>query len=93
MSDHGSLLNLGGPQELAHNLMFSRTAGHPDLLGDDPTPVNLFPMLFNTYLGTDLPIRADHSYLPVGRDELVEVDPARGQTIRTNGIGTMKRDR
>ncbi|MBR9977176.1 MAG: hypothetical protein KFH87_03725, partial [Bacteroidetes bacterium] len=35
---------------------------HYDAFYDNMTLVNLFPLVFNTWLGTDLPLREDRSY-------------------------------
>ena len=63
LSDHGpeELLDWRAPDEPGlgdrfANLFWARTPGHPDLFPDDVTLVNVLPILFNAYLGTDLPL-------------------------------------
>ncbi len=68
MSDHGSRLNTPAGTALMSpkaddNFFATLTPGHPSLFGESPTPVNLFPHLLNAYLGENLPIQADRSYL------------------------------
>ncbi|KRT60448.1 MAG: hypothetical protein XU10_C0049G0006 [Chloroflexi bacterium CSP1-4] len=65
-SDHGSLANLDTDPELklserVSNLFAASTPGHPRLFGDVVTPVNVFPILFDAYFGTDLPRSEDRS--------------------------------
>ena len=69
LSDHGpeERLDWWRPQEPAiHDRMaitfWSRTPGHPDLFPDDSTLVNLFPVLANAYLGTELPVHPNDLY-------------------------------
>ena len=52
LSDHG----VYGDDELDRfrNLIIARTPGHPGLLGDAPTPINVLPRILNAYLGTGL---------------------------------------
>ena len=80
MSDHGSLLDLGGADERVKSLLIARTPGAPGLFGDQPTLVNLFPAIFNRYLAAGLPVQVSHSYrLSTGDGaadwELIEVPP------------------
>jgi hypothetical protein len=68
MSDHGSKYGSDDHPwvwdiESVENFFSARTPGHPGLFGDSPTPVNLFPTLFNAYLGMDLPLEANRSFL------------------------------
>jgi hypothetical protein len=63
-SDHGpqTLLSYEAPDDRGihsrlANLFAARTPGRPDLFPDDVTLVNVLPILFDTYLGTDLPRR------------------------------------
>ena len=58
MSDHGPKGGIGTLEDLdfdvevrASSFMAARTPGHPGLFDDAPTPVNLFPTLFDAYLG------------------------------------------
>jgi hypothetical protein len=68
MSDHGARMdtpagsNVMSP-EVDNNFFATLTPGHAGLFGDSPTPVNLFPHLLNAYLGTDLPIHPDRSFI------------------------------
>ncbi len=61
-SDHGPDEHLdwwnpddAGITERSSNLFAARTPGHEHLFPDDVTLVNVLPMLFNAYLGTQLP--------------------------------------
>ena len=65
-SDHGpeELLDWREPDEPGlrdrfANLFLARTPDHPNLFPDDVTLVNVLPILFNAYLGTDLPLHPD----------------------------------
>jgi hypothetical protein len=80
-SDHGpsTLFSFAEPEEPGivtrlGNLFAARTPGHPDLFPDDITLVNVLPTLFDAYLGTALPRRAD--------DVFVGPDPATGGVRR-----------
>jgi hypothetical protein len=57
--DHGIRFDAGVSTEYFRNFFAARTPGHADLFPEDISPVNVLPMIENTYLGTDLPI---HSY-------------------------------
>lgn len=75
MSDHGSRYGTADAPfardtESVENLFSARTPGHPALFGEAPTPVNAFSTLLNAYLGADLPIRPDRSYLSQAEDPL-----------------------
>jgi hypothetical protein len=81
-SDHGPRSRLDPTDELrldegVDNLVAVRTPGHPDLLPPSMTLVNLLPILFDTYLGTDLPRSADRSFVSGQDRELpwTEVPP------------------
>lgn len=70
MSDHGSESDLDwdDPHRTDHDERFStlfaaRTPGLKCLFGDAPTPVNLFPTLFNAYFDTDLPLQPDTTFI------------------------------
>lgn len=68
MSDEGSDADLDHDPRLAiaqtvSSLFAANTPGHPGLFGDAPTPVNLFPILFDTYFGTNLPRSDDSSFV------------------------------
>ncbi len=63
LSDHGTeeLLDWTNPAEPGlgdrfANLFWARTPGQPALFPDDVTLVNVLPILFNAYLGTQLPL-------------------------------------
>jgi hypothetical protein len=45
------------------NLFAVRTPEHEDLFGPAPTPVNVFPILLDRYLGVDLPRQADRNFI------------------------------
>ena len=66
MSDHGSEsefvwgnARLSDFDERFNILFASRTPGHPDLYGPEPTAINTLTKLLNAYLGTDLPEASD----------------------------------
>ncbi len=70
LSDHGpaELLDWVAPAEPGlgdrfANLFYARTPGHPDLFPDDVTLVNVLPILFNAYFGTQLPLHANDLWL------------------------------
>jgi hypothetical protein len=79
MSDHGYGFELqqGDVQARIGNLLATRTPGAPDLFDDPPTPVNLFRLLFNAYLGTEFPQLPDRYFLQGSRQlDLTEIyDP------------------
>jgi Sulfatase len=63
-SDHGPDISFDSNDPLSSdldqrssNLIAVLAPGHPDLLPDDATTVNIFPMVLNAYLGTDLAIQ------------------------------------
>jgi hypothetical protein len=75
-SDHGSLTGLGPPEERVRNFLAARTPGFPSLFGQKPSPVQMLPMLWNAYLGTDLPVVPSRSFVFGGtRHELVRIEP------------------
>lgn len=66
MSDHGPATDFsteapftGNYEVRASNLMAASTPGHPGLIGDHLTPVNLFPTLLDGYAGGSRPRQAD----------------------------------
>jgi hypothetical protein len=74
-SDHGPRSRLDLTDELrlreaVDNLIAVRTPGRADLLPDDVTTVNVLPILFDAYLGTDLPRSADRSFVSFEEDLL-----------------------
>jgi hypothetical protein len=81
-SDHGSesRLNWGNAllsdlDERFANLFAAATPEAPSLYGDDPTPVNLFPVLLNEYLGADVPLAPDELFVSPVQDRL-DLTPA-----------------
>jgi len=63
-SDHGPDISFDSNDPLGSdldhrtsNLIAVLAPGHPDLLPDDATTVNIFPIVLNAYLGTDLAIQ------------------------------------
>ena len=60
LSDHG----MSGKAEVVRfqNLTLVRTPGHPDLLGEAPTLINVIPSILNAYVGSDLPMLPDSRY-------------------------------
>jgi hypothetical protein len=83
MSDHGYGLEAHPEDTQTHfaNLFAAYTPGANSLLADTPTPLNLLPILFNRYLGTDLSLSPDRYFIAPGDDHpllLTEVsDPER----------------
>ena len=81
MSDHGPDVHLDWDRldttdshERFANFFAARTPGKSRLFGDAPTPVNLFPTLFNAYLGMDLPLKPDTSFVGLpGAFDLVDI--------------------
>ena len=66
LSDHGSRMEHAGATshspETNYNFFAARTPGQTDLFGASPTPVNVFPTIFDTYLATNLQIQPDRLY-------------------------------
>lgn len=65
MADHGYNFEVR-PDDLQArfgNLFAARTPGAPGLLGSSPTPVNLFRLLFDRYLGTQLHTLRDRYFV------------------------------
>jgi hypothetical protein len=92
MSDHGPDGGFSATDPLsfevetrASNFMAARTPGHPGLIGDRLTPVNLFPTLLDAYLGTRHERAADSiwSYRRPHIIDTVEVPPIDGWTDRS----------
>jgi hypothetical protein len=70
MSDHGpdvhidwDHLETADTRERFGTLFAARTLGHERLFGDAPTPVNLFATLLNAYVGMDLPLQSNSSFI------------------------------
>jgi len=66
MSDHGPAAGFSTVDPLhsaietrASNFMAAATPGHPGLIGDHLSPVNLFPALFDAYLGVHVDRQPD----------------------------------
>ena len=74
MSDHGpdELIDWAAPAEpgisnRVANLFWSRTPGRDGVFPDSVSLVNVFPLLFNAYFGTQLQVSPDDAYLgPLG---------------------------
>jgi Sulfatase len=69
LSDHGpdELLDWWSPtsstlRDRMANLFWARTPGHPSLFPDDISLVNILPILFNGYLGTNLPLHPNDQF-------------------------------
>jgi hypothetical protein len=73
MSDHGYNTDLGDPQARLSNLFAAYTPQAPGLLSPAPTPVNLLPILFNRFLGTELPLSEDRYFLSPSLYQLLEL--------------------
>jgi hypothetical protein len=52
----GMRFDTGVSTEYFRNFFAARTPGHPDLLPDDISPVNVLSLVENAYLGTDFPM-------------------------------------
>jgi hypothetical protein len=74
MGDHGGRHDPSDGDEWFRNLLAVRTPGHPRLLGQAPTTVNILPSIFNAYFGTALPLSANDQFEGSGTD-LRRVDP------------------
>jgi hypothetical protein len=97
MSDHGSEARLDWAdssksdlQERFSNFFAARTPSKPSVFPADMTPINLFPLLFNTYFDAAIPLHDARFFLsPIhNKLEFTEIpDPAppdRGQTALTS---------
>lgn len=51
------------PVDSVVSLFAARTPGHEDLFGSAITPINVFPLLLERYLGADLPRQSDRNYI------------------------------
>jgi hypothetical protein len=84
-SDHGpqQILSWSDPDDAGTkarraNRFAARTPGHSSLFPDDVTLVNVLPVLFNVYFGTDLPLQPDDTYFGPGLDgsmHRIETEP------------------
>jgi hypothetical protein len=72
-SDHGIGWVEGGAR-MWDNLLLVRSPGHPELLGSDPTLINVLPTIFDAYLGTNLPRLANDRFRS-GTSEWLDVEP------------------
>jgi len=77
-SDHGPPVGFAfedplskGTDERASNFMAARTPGHPGLIGDRMTPVNVFPALLDAYLGIKVARQPDSIF--AWRDSYLDV--------------------
>jgi sulfatase-like protein len=84
LSDHGpeEKLDWTAPDEPGlsdrfANLFWARTPGKPGLFPDDITLVNVLPILFNSYLGSDLPLHPNDLWFgpAPGNDRFVRYTP------------------
>ena len=65
----------------ASNFMAALTPGRPGLTGTRLTPVNLFPVLLDAYLGTTHPRQPDSIWTSGGSGlDLIEAAPIDGWT-------------
>ena len=86
MSDHGPGSDFSWTDPLdsdyvarASNFMAAYTPGHPGLIGDRLTPVNLFPTLFDAYLGVHVDRQPDTIWAWRDSDiDAIEVPPVPG---------------
>jgi len=62
MGDHGSRGVPSDEDEQFRNLLTIRSPGHPRLLGDGPTPVNLLGSILGAYLDIEVPNWPDDQY-------------------------------
>jgi hypothetical protein len=76
VSDHGAVLDPADAdtERRLRNLFAASTPGHPGLFPADATLVNLFPTIFETYLGEPLP-RADETLNLAGDGGLFDPVP------------------
>jgi hypothetical protein len=88
LSDHG----MSGEDELDRfrNLIIARTPGHPELLGDAPTPINVLPRVLNAYLGSDLPIRPDTLYRHGDGASWLSVEQVQGEQAQSWSKRTLR---
>jgi hypothetical protein len=86
VSDHGPDVAFSDDDPLSYNLhdrtsnfLAALVPGHLDVVPDDLTLVNLFPVVFDASLGWDLPVRPDRFFAwPAGGSivDFVDLDPA-----------------
>lgn len=73
MSDHGYGYDREDTQARFANLFAAYTPSAPGLLAGGPTPVNLMPILLNTFIGTDFDLSADRYFLAPTPYQLLEL--------------------
>ena len=95
MSDHGTRMDVtyGDPSdpdlgERMGNLFAAYTPGRDGLFGEGITPVNVLPIIFNTYLGTHLACQPDHAFAtgPHSLFDLHRLSPAPSGTNPACGL-------
>ncbi len=76
-SDHGPAYPMErlGPEWRFHSLLAAKALDGSKLFADDQTLVNVLPRLWNTYLGTSLPMADDTSYLWTDPSDLLALEP------------------
>ncbi len=65
-SDHGYYYDEADTQARFANFLAASTPGAPGLLDGSPTPINLFPLLLNRYLGTEFALSEDRYFVSPG---------------------------
>jgi hypothetical protein len=78
LSDHGT--SGEDPLDRFRNLILARTPGHPHLLGDAPTPINVLPEVLNVYLGSQLPLLPDALYRHGDGSAWLEMEQVSGES-------------
>jgi hypothetical protein len=75
MGDHGSRINFG--PEALRTFLAARTPAHQRLLGEQPSPIQWFPLLINTYAGTSMPDGPAEHRISLGTRPfpMVELEP------------------
>jgi hypothetical protein len=48
---------------MLHSLFLSHTPGRADVFPDDASPISIVPRIFNAYLGTDLTLASEESFV------------------------------
>jgi hypothetical protein len=61
-SDHGLRHNPDDRAEMLRSLLLAYTPGHPGLVPDDATPINLLARILNAYQGAAIPLASEESY-------------------------------
>jgi hypothetical protein len=72
-SDHGYYYDAEDLPARFGNFLAASTPGAPDLLSGSPTPINLFPLLLNRYLGTEFDLSEDRFFVSGGTRRLLEL--------------------